>query len=138
MKVADPTMIAPRPARWLQVAVVGLVLAPLGACLCGFAHLGGFDGYSRQDSTKNTLMTVETGLKLYYARHHYYPETSPGLAALVSEHMLDRMPKDGWGNELVYERVEGAYRIFSLGADGVPGGKGDNADISSEDLKESK
>ncbi len=40
------------------------------------------------------------------------------------------VPVDPWGNEYGYERLAGGgARVFSLGADGAPGGEGDDADI---------
>ena len=46
------------------------------------------------------------------------------------------VPFDGWGHEFVYmvPGPNGApYQIFSYGADGEPGGSGENADITSAD-----
>ncbi|MEW6072346.1 MAG: type II secretion system major pseudopilin GspG [Planctomycetota bacterium] len=44
----------------------------------------------------------------------------------------DRIPKDPWGNEYGYEqptRGNTEPRVFSYGADGQPGGEGNDADI---------
>lgn len=43
------------------------------------------------------------------------------------------IPLDPWGNAYEYKKLSNSkYVITSLGADGVPGGEGDDADISSE------
>lgn len=43
------------------------------------------------------------------------------------------MPKDPWGNPYQYlsPGVKGEVDVFSLGADGQPGGTGEDADIGS-------
>jgi general secretion pathway protein G len=49
---------------------------------------------------------------------------------------LDKLPKDPWGNAYQYlsPGVKGEIDVFSLGADGKPGGEGVDADIGSWDL----
>ena len=80
-----------------------------------------------------------------------YPTTDEGLKALVEKpDGLERwtgpytgkrkLPKDGWDHDFVYQyppdpaneasRKEGReFDLYSLGADGKPGGEGDDADI---------
>jgi general secretion pathway protein G len=46
---------------------------------------------------------------------------------------LDKgVPKDPWGRDYVYKSPGeyGPYDLLSLGADGVPGGEGENQDIT--------
>lgn len=45
---------------------------------------------------------------------------------------------DPWGNEYVYRREGSTFEIISYGDDGVQGGEGDAADISSKSLKDQK
>jgi general secretion pathway protein G len=114
------------------ITIIGVVMAAVGVAVIPLLDT------ARADTTKNTIMTVETGLKLYYTRHGKYPDTGQGLAILVSEHMVDKMPKDGWGNDLVYLNEGGKYKIISYGADGAPGGDGKDADITNENMGEKK
>jgi general secretion pathway protein G len=48
------------------------------------------------------------------------------------------VPRDPWGNEYVYRPASNGmtYELLSYGADGAPGGEGENADISLETLTE--
>ena len=50
------------------------------------------------------------------------------------------VPTDPWANRYVYVQPgeHGPYDIISYGADGKPGGAGENADIVSWDLKASR
>ncbi|MDR0965394.1 MAG: type II secretion system protein GspG [Myxococcales bacterium] len=87
---------------------------------------------ARADTTKSSIRNVETGLKLYYTRHGKYPDTGGGLQALVTEKALEKMPKDGWGNDFVYLNEGSSYKVISYGSDGAPGGADAAADISSD------
>jgi general secretion pathway protein G len=85
-------------------------------------------------------------LKLYRLDNQRYPTTEQGLHALIarptngpqpanwkSGGYIDRLNKDPWGNP--YQYVSPGTRnevdIFSFGADGQPGGTGNDADIGS-------
>ncbi|MDP6941691.1 MAG: type II secretion system major pseudopilin GspG [Planctomycetota bacterium] len=47
------------------------------------------------------------------------------------------LPPDPWGNEYVYDMLpDGGFEIVSYGKDGMPGGEGENADISSREEEE--
>lgn len=87
---------------------------------------------------------LESALKMYKLDNYNYPSSEQGLQALVEkptleplprawkkDGYLDRMPKDPWGNDYQYlsPGEHGAFDLYSLGADGVPGGDGSNADF---------
>ena len=89
--------------------------------------------------------SLQTALKLYRIDNFTYPTTEQGLEALVTKPSIapiprnykasgyiDSLNKDPWGNDYQYMSPgEGhEYDIYSLGADGVSGGEGQNADIS--------
>lgn len=89
------------------------------------------------------ISTIETALDQYRLDMFNYPSTEDGLAALVSAPSgadaqkyrpggyLRSVPKDPWGNPYQYRfpGERGPVDVFSLGADGEPGGEGLNADI---------
>ncbi len=90
------------------------------------------------------VVPITQALKLYRLDNSFYPTTEQGLQALVTQPTtspapgnwkrggyLDRMPKDPWGREYQYLNpgLRGEIDVFSLGADGRPGGEGVNADI---------
>lgn len=45
------------------------------------------------------------------------------------ESYIDEVPDDPWGNPFQYKVIGNRYQIISFGADGVPGGEGENEDI---------
>jgi len=74
-----------------------------------------------------------------------YPNTSQGLDALQRNpgaqnwngpYLKKAVPKDPWGNPYKYRAPgqHGEYDLWSEGADGAPGGEGENADIVSWDV----
>jgi general secretion pathway protein G len=87
---------------------------------------------------------IETSLKIYRLDNYVYPTTEQGLQALVEPSALDpeprnfkeggylpELPIDPWGRPYLYlspgEHSE--IDLYSLGADGLSGGEGQNADI---------
>lgn len=87
---------------------------------------------------------IETSLKIYRLDNYVYPTTEQSLEALVEASTLDpeprnfktggylaEIPRDPWGRPYLYlspgENSE--IDIYSLGADGISGGEGQNADI---------
>jgi general secretion pathway protein G len=59
------------------------------------------------------------------------PASLPQPALYQRGGYIKRLPKDPWGRDyvLVSPGNHGPYDIVSLGADGAPGGEGDNADL---------
>lgn len=54
------------------------------------------------------------------------PSSLEGVERIASDESL---LVDPWGNPVFYLRVAGGFWLMSWGADGVPGGDGDAADI---------
>jgi len=93
---------------------------------------------------KIDIGTIENALDQYRLDMFSYPTTEQGLEALVTAPAGDArtdqyrpggylraVPVDPWGRPYRYRYPgeRGAVDIFSLGADGEPGGEGVNADI---------
>lgn len=71
-----------------------------------------------------------------------YPTSADGLEALRQSkgipkwdgpYLKKEVPPDPWGKPYIYKSPgdHGSYDLLSYGADGVPGGEGDNRDIAS-------
>jgi len=95
-------------------------------------------------AAKQDVATLAQALRLYKLDNFAYPSTDQGLQALVVKPAaapipanwkaggyLERLPKDPWGRDYRYLNPgrRGEIDIFSLGADGEPGGEGNDADI---------
>jgi general secretion pathway protein G len=93
---------------------------------------------------KADIAILSQAMETYRLDNLAYPEASQGLNALVTppvaaagartEGYIKKLPNDPWGRPYQYAipGKAGAFDIYSLGADGAPGGQDDNADIYSE------
>lgn len=103
---------------------------------------------ARITKAKSDILSLESALDLYKLDNYTYPTTDQGLDALISMPSSDPAPanwqpggyikklqKDPWQRDYLYlspgEHAE--IDIYSLGADGVEGGEGFNADIGNWD-----
>jgi general secretion pathway protein G len=119
---------APRGMTLIEIMVV-LVILGLIAGAVTVAVIPRINE-ARIDRTRLDIGNLENGLKLYYARTGKYPDTATGFKALLDMQVIDKAPKDAWGNDYVYLLENGRPVITSYGADGAPGGDGVNADIT--------
>ena len=99
---------------------------------------------ARATAAKHDVGTLVQAFKLYRLDIGRYPTTEQGVKALVerptSEPVpqnwkaggyLDSIPKDPWGNPYQYANpgTRSEIDVYSFGADGKPGGTGNDADI---------
>ncbi len=99
---------------------------------------------ARTTAAKTDVNNLMQALKLYRLDNQRYPTSEQGLAALLTKPStapvppnwrpyLEKLPTDPWGRPYQYlsPGVHGEVDVLSLGADGQPGGEGNNADIGS-------
>ena len=101
---------------------------------------------ARVSAAKSDIAVIMQQLKLYRLDNTFYPSTDQGLQALTVKPAtnpmpqnwkqggyLERLPNDPWARPYQYLNpgIKGEIDVFSLGADGQPGGEGPNADIGS-------
>ena len=99
---------------------------------------------ARISKAKADIQSLETALTMYRLDNSKYPTTDQGLQALIVQPTdpsirhwrpggyLQRVSKDPWGQDYqyVFPGTHGKeYDLYTLGADGQPGGDGPNADI---------
>ncbi|HUU71150.1 MAG TPA: type II secretion system major pseudopilin GspG [Burkholderiales bacterium] len=129
----------------IEVMVVVVILAVLAALIV--PRVVGRTDEARAVAAKQDIAAIMQSLKLYRIDNSRYPTNAQGLEALVSrpttepqpgnwKSYLDKLPKDPWGSTYLYLNpgVHGDIDVFSLGADGQPGGTDADADIGSWDL----
>ena len=102
---------------------------------------------ARVAKAKHDITALGSALDVYRLDNFVYPTTDQGLEALVSQPSeaanwksggyIKKLKKDPWGNEYMYlsPGQHGELDIYSLGADGAPGGEGVFADIGSWDIE---
>ena len=125
----------------IEIMVVVVILGILAAVIV--PKLTGKPDEARMVKAQQDIRQLESALQMYKLDNFYYPSTQQGLQALVSKPSGDpparnwkngyvaRLPKDPWGSDYQYLNpgVKGEVDIFSLGADGKPGGEGPDADV---------
>lgn len=124
--------------------LVVLVILGLIASLAG-PQVMKYLGSAKTDTAKQQIHLLDEVLDGYKLDNTRYPTTQEGLDALVKAPAgasnwrgpylkKNTVPKDPWGNDYKYlsPGEQGRnYDIVSLGADGKPGGEGENKDINS-------
>lgn len=104
---------------------------------------------ARLVKARQDIRALESALGLYRLDNHFYPSTDQGIEALVAKPSgepearnwnpggyIDRMPLDPWQRPYIYLQPgqHGTLDLYTLGADGVPGGDGISADIGNWNL----
>jgi general secretion pathway protein G len=130
----------------IEIMVVVVIMGVLAALVV--PKLLSRTGESKVAAAKVDIATIMQALKLYKLDNQRYPTTEQGLQALLTKPTagpaangwkeggyLEKMPRDPWGApyQMLSPGVKGEIDVFSLGADGQPGGAGDDADIGSWD-----
>ena len=139
-----------RPLSWLGneagftliellvvIIVLGLLVGLVGPRLFGRV------GQSKQAAARAQIELLGAALYQYRLDVGVYPNTSQGLDSLQRNpnapnwngpYLKKAVPKDPWGNQYKYRCCpgqNGEYDLWSEGADGAPGGEGENADVVS-------
>ena len=104
---------------------------------------------AKVSTARTQIKSLEQALDQFRRDNGFYPSTEQGLQALVQkpdrapvpaqyrpEGYLEsrQLPRDPWGGEYVYlsPASDGSgFEIICYGADGQPGGDGEDADLSS-------
>lgn len=130
----------------IELMVVVMILGVLAALVV--PRVMSRPDQARVVAARADIARIDQQLKLYRLDNNRYPTTEQGLQALVTrpssgpqtqnwKQYLDKVPLDPWGNPYQYlsPGLQGRdFEIFSLGADGQPGGVDFDADISSAEL----
>ncbi|MEM7227817.1 MAG: type II secretion system major pseudopilin GspG [Planctomycetota bacterium] len=122
------------------LVILGLISATL---VIGFSSKF---GAAKHELAKTSLGTVVNHLELYKVEHDLFPTNDIGIRALTDGHATPAATYylsqdkilDPWGREFQYltPGPDGhPFELISFGADGQPGGDGENADITSTNLR---
>ena len=126
----------------IEVMVVIVILGILAALIV--PKVMSRPDEARIVAARQDVAALVQALKLYKLDNLAYPATEQGLPALITKPTtqpvppnwkpggyVERLPKDPWGRDyvLLNPGKHGEIDVYSLGADGEPGGEGNNADI---------
>jgi len=127
----------------IEILVVIVVIAILATLVAPnvFQHVGA----AKSTTAKSQMEMLSTALDAYRLDNGTYPSTEQGLGALWEMPSIDppanwrmpylrkAVPLDPWGRPYIYvfpgQLNMMGYDLLSLGADGLPGGEGENEDV---------
>ena len=130
-----PSAARARGFTLIEMMVVVVIMGIMAALIV--PKLMGRTDDARIIAAKQDIATIMQALKLYRLDNQRYPTTEQGLQALVVKPTtgpaadgwktggyIDKLPKDPWGNPYQYlsPGIHGEIDVFTLGADGQPGG----------------
>ena len=126
----------------LELMVVIVIIGVLAALIA--PQVLSRVGQAKVTAAQADISSIMNALKIYKLDNGRYPSTDQGLTALVArpttgtipgnwKSYLDKLPDDPWHKPYQYANpgTHGEIDVFSFGADGQPGGEGDDADIGS-------
>lgn len=118
------------------MVILGLIAGLVGPRFFGRADV------AKVQAAETQIEMMRSALNLFYLDMGRFPSTQEGLAALLRKpseakfwqgpYLDNELPKDPWQNPYKYELKRSGlsqFSIYSLGADGKPGGGELNADI---------
>jgi len=112
----------------IEVMVVVVILGILAAIIV--PKVMDRPDTARLVKAQSDIRAIESALNLYKLDNFDYPSNEKGLEALVPKY-IDRLANDPWGRPYLYlsPGLHGDMDVYTLGADGLQGGTGKNADI---------
>jgi general secretion pathway protein G len=126
----------------IELLVVLVIIGVLGALIV--PNLFSSVDDARRTAARTDVNTLMQSLQRYRLDNQRYPTAEQGLAALTTKPTTGpippnwrpyqaKLPNDPWGRPYQYVNpgVKGEVDVFSYGADGQPGGEGNDADVGS-------
>jgi len=125
----------------VELMVVVVILGMLAAIVV--VNVAGQDDVARQKIAIAEIANINSAVTLYKGAHHKYPASLAELSAPDAKNanrswLTGSSGKDPWGREYLFKKEKDGILVSSLGADGVKGGDGVNADIHGDKLHEFK
>jgi general secretion pathway protein G len=128
---------AERGMTLIEILVVMVILGLIATAVA--VNVVGRAAGARVDRAKTDVQRIASdGVEAFKVMRGRYPSTEEGLKFLINEKFLKSNTPEGklndpWQNEYLYlypgQAHPDAFDVKSYGADGQPGGEGENADI---------
>ncbi len=131
----------------LEIMIVLVIIGLLSAMI--LPNILSKQEQAQFTKVKSDIVALESALTSYKLDNYRFPTTDQGLEALVRRPdvspepknypdggYIRRLPNDPWDNPYQYIQPgeNGPFDVWTLGADGAPGGEGDNQDIGNWNL----
>jgi general secretion pathway protein G len=136
VKLATPRAAA-RGMTLIEILVVLVILSLIATAVA--VNVVGRASQARVDRAKTDVQRIANdGIEAFKVMRGRYPSTEEGLKLLIDEKFLksnsaEGKLKDPWERDYVYlqpgQAHPDSFDVKSYGADGQPGGEGENGDI---------
>jgi general secretion pathway protein G len=126
-------------ARGMTLIEIMVVLVIIGLIASAVAvNVVGRLAEARAQQAQNDVRKIADQVDAFKAMRGRYPSTEEGIQVLITEKFLKPNKEgklmDPWGKEYIYlypgQTHADAFDVKSYGADGQPGGDGENADVT--------
>jgi len=119
----------------IEIMVVVIIIGLIGTAVA--VNVMGRLSEAKVQTAKSDLVKIADAIDQYKMMRNTYPTGEEALDVLIREKFLkankDGKIKDPWGKDYIYlypgQAHADAYDVKSYGADGAPGGEGENADL---------
>jgi general secretion pathway protein G len=126
---------AQRGMTLIEIMVVVIIIGLVGTAVA--VNVFGNLAEAKVRTAKSDLAKISEAVDTYKVLRGRYPTTEEGLNALIQEKILKPNKNgkvlDPWERDYIYlcpgQAHADAYDVKSYGADGAPGGEGENADL---------
>jgi general secretion pathway protein G len=132
-----PVRAAARGMTLIEILVVLVIIGLIATAVA--VNVVGAGEKARSERAKADVQRIASeGVEAFKVMRGRYPTSEEGLDLLVKEKFLKANSKDGrvldpWERPYVYlypgQAHPDSFDVKSYGADGQPGGEGDNADV---------
>jgi general secretion pathway protein G len=109
----------------IVVAIIGMLAAVVAV---SYQH---HIIYAQRTRVQADFQSLRDSIEMFKLQKHRLPAS---LDELVSSKYLAKEPLDPWGHAYVLTSAGGSYSFLCYGADGIPGGTDENADITPENV----
>jgi general secretion pathway protein G len=137
VKLTAPARASARGMTLIEILVVLVILGLIATAVA--VNVVGASEKARVDRAKTDVQRIASdGIEAFKVMRGRYPTTEEGLGLLIQERFLKANSSEGrlldpWNREYVYlypgQAHPDAFDVKSYGADGQPGGEGENADV---------
>jgi general secretion pathway protein G len=119
----------------IEIMVVVIIIGLIGTAVA--VNVIGRLNEAKVQTAKSDITKIADAIDQYKMMRNDYPTGEQALDVLIREKFLkankDGKIKDPWGKEYIYlypgQTHTDSYDVKSYGADGVPGGEAENADL---------
>jgi len=119
----------------IEIMVVVIIIGLIGTAVA--VNVIGRLNEAKVQTAKSDIAKIADAIDQYKMMRNNYPTGEEALDVLIREKFLkankDGKIKDPWGKDYIYlypgQAHADAYDVKSYGADGAPGGEGENADL---------